>query len=59
MVLVHFLQASAAMTVTQTYSALNRCELEHRKPTPAEREAMQVDVERLRLLIERYEKALK
>lgn len=47
------------MTVAQTYAALNRCELEHRKPTPAEREAMQAEVERLLKLVERYRKALK
>lgn len=47
------------MTAAQTYAALNRQEYEHRKPTAAERAGMAAEVERLRLLIERYRKALK
>lgn len=46
------------MTVAQTYAALNRSELEHRKPTAAEREAMQAERARVLALAERYTKAL-
>lgn len=47
------------MTVAQTYQALLRFDCERKKPTAAERAGMEAEVERLRLLIERYRKALK
>lgn len=47
------------MTVAQTYAALNRCELDRRKPTADEHAGMAREMERLTKLIERYRKAVK
>lgn len=46
------------MTVAETYKALNRAELARRKLTADERAGMVREIERLKLLIERYQKAL-
>jgi hypothetical protein len=43
------------MTTQQAYRSLLRYECEHRKPTAAELAGMRAEIERLRLLIQRYE----
>jgi hypothetical protein len=46
-------------TTQQTYRSLLRYECERRKPNAAEVAGMRAEIERLRLLAERHERAVK